>query len=260
MNYIANGEVGLDISPRGNPKAMKITFSSQPGFSYGFPTSVKEEGEAALELAYALTVHKAQGSQFKKVILVIAEPCRLLSTEMLYTALTRQTGRVVILYNAEAYKLRNYSLPSYSDIVRRFTCLFVECPKIVKHAKGWYDENLIHRTIRGDLVRSKSEVIIANMLHDAGIAYEYEKTLDLGEDGLKSPDFTMEDAESGTLFYWEHCGMMSNDQYRKRWEEKKAVYEKHGIIEGENLIVSYDDDNGSIDSIAIKALIEKYLK
>lgn len=54
--------------------------------------------------------------------------------------------------------------------------------------------------------------------------------------------------------------MMSDRHYRQRWEEKKTIYAKHDIIEGENLIVSYDDMNGSIDSVAIKTLIEKYLK
>ena len=81
----------------------------------------------------------------------------------------------------------------------------------------------------------------------------------LAEDGIRIPDFTIDDAESGKLFYWEHCGMMSDRQYRQRWDDKKAVYAKHGIVEGKNLIVSYDDINGSIDSVAIKALIEKYL-
>ena len=46
-------------------------------------------------LAYALTVHKAQGSEFNTVILVLPNPCRLLSRELLYTALTRQRDRVV---------------------------------------------------------------------------------------------------------------------------------------------------------------------
>jgi hypothetical protein len=69
---------------------------------------------------------------------------------------------------------------------------------------------------------------------------------------------SIENAESGSLFYWEHCGMMTDDSYRRRWETKKAVSAKHGIIDGENLIVSYDD-NGSIDSQAIRKLIKQYL-
>jgi hypothetical protein len=162
------------------------------------------------------------------------------------------------LYNEEAYHLRNYSSAMYSDIARRFTCLF-EKPEIIEYKLRYYEASLIHKTLNGELVRSKSEVIIANMLHEKGIAYEYEKELDLKEDGIKIPDFTIDDAESGNLLYWEHCGMMADSHYRKRWEAKKAVYEKHGIIEGDNLIVSYDDVNGSIDSLRIDSLIEKYL-
>jgi hypothetical protein len=146
----------------------------------------------------------------------------------------------------------------FSDIARRFTCLF-EKPDIIEFKQRYYEASLIHKTLKGEMVRSKSEVIIANMLHAAGIGYEYEKELDLQEDGIKIPDFTIDDAESGMLLYWEHCGMMADSHYRKRWEDKKAVYEKHGIIEGDNLIVSYDDVNGSIDSVAIKSLIEEYL-
>ena len=108
-------------------------------------------------------------------------------------------------------------------------------------------------------MRSKSEVIIANMLYDAHIDYEYEKALDLGKDGIKSPDFTIEDAESGTCFYWEHCGMLTDAKYKKRWEEKKKIYKKHNIVEGENLIVSEDSSNGGIDSAEIKKLIDEYL-
>jgi hypothetical protein len=270
INYVANGEVGIvqanwvrksDSKEARKPKLkyINVEFSSQQGVTYSYDSSTfGEESEAILELAYALTVHKAQGSEFGKVILVISEPCGLLSKELLYTAITRQTERLVILYNDEAYHLRNYSSKAFSDIARRFSCLF-EKPEIVEYKHRYYEASLIHKTLKGELVRSKSEVIIANMLHEAGIAYEYEKELNLGEDGVKIPDFTIDDAESGVLFYWEHCGMMSDSHYRKRWEEKKAVYEKHSIIENDNLIVSCDDVNGSIDSMAIKSLIEKFL-
>jgi len=269
--YVANGEIGIafsnwikkdDSAKVRNMKlnGLKVEFSSQKGFSYQFDgRDFGEETDAVLELAYALTVHKAQGSEFEKVILVISEPCGLLSKELLYTAITRQTARLVILYNAEAYRLRNYSSRAFSDIARRFTCLF-EKPEIVEFKQRYYEASLIHKTLKGELVRSKSEVIIANMLYESEIPYEYEKELSLGEDGIRIPDFTIDDAESGRLFYWEHCGMMSDRHYRQRWEEKKSLYAKHGIVEGENLIISCDDANGSIDSLMIKALIEKHLQ
>jgi hypothetical protein len=41
-------------------------------------------------------------------------------------------------------------------------------------------DGLIHRTSTGLAVRSKSELIIAEALSNAGIAFEYEKPLSLG--------------------------------------------------------------------------------
>ena len=262
QNFVANGEVGIVEriwqKPENRLNTHQVRFSSQPDHNYNWPSTVSEEGSSDLELAYALTVHKAQGSEFGTVILVIGEPSGLLSREMLYTALTRQKDRIVILYNAEAYHLRNYSSPAFSDIAKRFTNLF-DNPEIVEFNKDFYEAGLIHKTARGELVRSKSEVIIADALYNKGIDYTYEKELLLGEDGVKRPDFTIEDAESGSVFYWEHCGMMPDEKYRRRWEAKRLIYEKHGIVEGKNLIVSYDNENGSIDSQAIRNLIRQYL-
>ena len=260
--YVANGEVGIVERIWQTPKAKRnthqVVFSSQPDCSYNWLSMVSDDGDADLELAYALTVHKSQGSEFGKAILVLGEPGGLLSKELLYTAITRQKDKLVILYNDAAYRLRDYASVSCSEVARRFTCLF-EAPNIVEYKQKYYEQSLIHRTLKGDLVRSKSEVIIANMLHEAGIEYEYEKELDLGEDGIRIPDFTIEDAESGLCFYWEHCGMLGDAAYNKHWQEKQALYKKHGIVEGENLIVSRDSLNGGIDSAEIKRLIDAYL-
>ena len=260
--YVANGEVGIVEWIRQQPKdknnAHQVVFSSQPHYKYNWFSTVSEEGTSDLELAYALTVHKSQGSEFGKAILVLGEPGGLLSKELLYTAITRQKDKLVILYNDAAYRLRDYSSVSCSEVARRFTCLF-EAPNIVEYKQKYYEQTLIHRTLKGDLVRSKSEVIIANMLYEAGIEYEYEKELDLGEDGIRIPDFTIEDAESGLCFYWEHCGMLGDAAYNKHWQEKQALYKKHNIVEGDNLIVSKDSLNGGIDSAEIKSLIDKFL-
>ena len=259
---VVGGEVGIVEriwqKPKNKSNQHQVVFSSQPQVNYSWYSTVSEEGTCDLELAYALTVHKSQGSEFGKAILVLGEPGRMLSKELLYTAITRQKDKLVILYNDAAHRLRDYSSVSCSEVARRFTCLF-ESPNIVEYKKQYYEQALIHRTLKGDLVRSKSEVIIANMLFEAGIEYEYEKELDLGEDGIRIPDFTIEDAESRLCFYWEHCGMLGDSAYNRHWQEKQALYKKHGIIEGENLIVSKDSLNGGIDSAEIKRLIDLYL-
>lgn len=268
-NYIANGEIGIacgDYSGKRKNNYMHVEFSSQSGYSYSFDKRDfdEESGTAQLELAYALTVHKAQGSQFKMVILVLAEPCQMISREMLYTALTRQLDKIIILYNKEPYHLLNFSTDTNSAIATRFTDLFADVfkgegpdlrPQIVEVNGKFYEEKLIHKTARGELVRSKSEVVIANALHYNGLDYEYEPELVL-ENKVKRPDFKIEDYDTGVVWYWEHCGMMTDPQYRKRWEDKKKFYEKNGIVEGQNLIVTYDDENGGIDARYIDDLIK----
>lgn len=269
-NYIANGEIGIacgDYSGKRKNNYMHVEFSSQRGYSYSFDKRDfdEEKGSAQLELAYALTVHKAQGSQFKTVILVMAEPCQIISREMLYTALTRQLNKIIILYNQEPYHLLNYSTDANSDIATRFTDLFRDIfkgegpdlrPNIVEVNGKFYEEKMIHKTVRGELVRSKSEVIIANALHYNHLDYEYEPELKL-EDKIKRPDFKVEDYDTGVVWYWEHCGMMTDPQYRRRWEDKKKFYEKNGIMEGKNLIVTYDDEKGGLDSDLIQRIIEE---
>ena len=269
-NYIANGEIGIacgDYSTKRKNNYMHVEFSSQPKHVYSFDKKDfnEENGTAQLELAYALTVHKAQGSQFDTVILVVAEPCRIVSREMLYTALTRQLKKIIILYNQEPYHLLNYSTDENSDIATRFTDLFAEVfkdegpnlrPQIVEVNGKFYEEKLVHKTVRGELVRSKSEITIANALHYNGLDYEYEPELKL-EGKVKRPDFKIEDYDTGVVWYWEHCGMMTEPQYKKRWEDKKKFYEKNGIVEGKNLIVTYDDENGGLDSSAIDKLIKE---
>ena len=52
-----------------------------------------------LELAYAMTVHKAQGSEFDAVIVALSEGVsrRLLTRNILYTAITRAKKLLVIV-------------------------------------------------------------------------------------------------------------------------------------------------------------------
>ena len=59
----------------------------------------------AVETVYAMTVHKSQGSQFDTVALMLPEPdSRVLTRELLYTAVTRAKQRVVIVGSEESLR------------------------------------------------------------------------------------------------------------------------------------------------------------
>jgi hypothetical protein len=66
--------------------------------------------------------------------------------------------------------------------------------KPVEYTGTFLEEGLIHRTTRGELVRSKSEVIIANLLHALRITYAYEQPFTRQDGSVRYPDFTVEDA------------------------------------------------------------------
>lgn len=57
----------------------------------------------ALELGYAMTLHKAQGSQFKRVIVLLKES-RILDRSWLYTALTRAETEVHVVGSSDVFK------------------------------------------------------------------------------------------------------------------------------------------------------------
>jgi exodeoxyribonuclease V alpha subunit len=56
-----------------------------------------------LALAYAITTHKAQGSQFRRVVIPIVES-RLLDRTLLYTAMTRAEEQVVFIGDRSAFE------------------------------------------------------------------------------------------------------------------------------------------------------------
>ena len=270
--YLANGEIGIAVGQfkgknakyKSLPWKLEVEFTSQPGFTYGFTDrDFGDEGEPILELAYALTVHKAQGSEFGTVILVLPNPCRILSRELLYTALTRQKDKIVILFQGNPADLRLYAGDHHSDTARRLTNLF-EASIPIRIGERRYDDRLLHRTARNELVLSKSEVIIANELHNRGIDYKYEQELRFGDGPSRYPDFTIEDAATGLTVYWEHCGMLSDPGYKSRWEAKQKWYEANGVrpLEvggGPNgiLVVTTDDQEAGFDTIEIGKIIDR---
>ena len=248
--YLANGEIGIVVNGFSSKTYTNVEFSTQKGYQYGFSQGDfgEESDDTPLELAYSITVHKSQGSQFEKVILVIPKNCRLLSREMLYTALTRQKQKVIILYQGSIHDLKEFSLDRFSETAKRLTNLFIKpSPHYDEERHSFLDKNLVHRNSRGEMFRSKSELIISERLIAKEVSYDYEKPLILGT-STRYPDFTIEN-EYGEIYYWEHCGLMNDELYKKRWNEKLNLYKANRIYpieEGGNLIITYEDGTNGI--------------
>jgi exodeoxyribonuclease V alpha subunit len=68
----------------------------------GARQEIQEEHFHRIDLAYAITVHKAQGSQFKRVIVPVVKS-RLLDRTLIYTALTRGMEQVVFIGDRDAF-------------------------------------------------------------------------------------------------------------------------------------------------------------
>ena len=273
LEYVANGEIGVAVGPTrfGSSKApmrqLDIEFSTQPGLSYTFWKGelTGDDGTPYLELAYAITIHKSQGSEFGTTFVIVPNPCRLLSRELLYTALTRQRRRVVLLHQGQLSDLRQYADASFSEAAARLTNLF-SAPKPVEVSGKFLEWRLIHMTRKGILVTSKSEVIIADLLYSKGIEFVYEQPLRAPDGSVRYPDFTVVDDTTGTTFYWEHLGMLQRPTYRRKWTKKLAWYRAHGILplaEGGGpkgtLITTEDGEDGSISSAEIEAMVDDLL-
>lgn len=120
-----------------------------------------------------------------------------------------------------------------------------------------YQENLIHKSISGHFVRSKSEVIIANSLLISNVPYRYECALHL-DDVVFFPDFTILHPKTLEIYYWEHFGMMDSSSYCENSYNKLKILANHGIIPTINLITTYETQKHPIDSNKIQQIINEW--
>lgn len=253
--YLANGEVGIMAVKKGQ-RFLNCCFTGRDGERFAFRrTEFSSGGGGPLELAYAITVHKAQGSDFGTTMVVLPRQSRQMSRELLYTALTRSRDRLVlIIEGTDASFLYDLTRPERSETARRNTNLFF--PGIRDDSDDVpYAEHLVHRTSRGELVRSKSELVIANYLHSLGLPYIYERELrgTIDPDRLR-PDFSFID-DAGDVIVWEHLGMLERPDYQAGWDWKRSWYRRNGFELDENLFTT--SEIGGLDMREVQATAQK---
>lgn len=115
-------------------------------------------------------------------------------------------------------------------------------------------------TERGEMVRSKTEKIIADKLFHRNIPYVYEPTLLLPDGNIVYPDFAALNVRLRKEFYWEHYGVMDNPEYASKSVWKIDVYEKNGFWCGDNILYTYETEKRMPDDHNIDAMISLYLE
>ena len=126
-------------------------------------------------------------------------------------------------------------------------------------------------TARGERVRSKSEVIIADTLFRYNIPYRYEFPItlkritpddirrDFGSSITLYPDFLCLNTRTRTEFYWEHFGLMDDPAYSNNAAGKLRLYTENGLLPGRNLIITMETQTEPPSIKALEKLIEEFL-
>ncbi len=139
-----------------------------------------------------------------------------------------------------------------------------------EYARKWQQRKMLHsempyeakfKSKRGEYVRSKSELIIADRLYDAGIPYHYEVEFrnQYGKLILR-PDFYVLNPRTRKEYLWEHFGMLDNEVYANDFVAKMNLYAKYNYFPGDKLIVTVESSKHPLTPEQIQITIDKYLK
>lgn len=151
--------------------------------------------------------------------------------------------------------------PEFQKLISTyFTPVNTELAEWMQHPydrNPYFSEGLVHKSISGNCLRSKSEAIIDMLLYQNKIPYRYECILQFAEQAIY-PDFTIRHPISGKFFYWEHFGQMDNPEYYTKACSKIQFYISHGYIPSINLITTYETKNFPLTSETVQHIIEHY--
>ena len=115
-------------------------------------------------------------------------------------------------------------------------------------------------TSKGERVRSKSEIIIADALSRAGIPYRYEYPTSVKGWGTLYPDFTCLDIRTREEIIWEHFGLMHDRDYVEKAVQKIAHYAASGYTLGKNFIATFETNASPLSVKQVQEYINTLFK
>lgn len=146
---------------------------------------------------------------------------------------------------------RPFTPPSFSEVCTNW----LSAPYI---PNPMHPENLIHSSISGRKLRSKSEALIDSFLYSTNIPSKYEAPLVLGNVTIY-PDFTLFHPVTGRIKYWEHFGLMDDPIYRQKASQKIDLYLSHEIIPNIDLIITTETKSNPLSIAKIQNIITEFL-
>lgn len=150
--------------------------------------------------------------------------------------------------NEHRKKLVSPIAETKEQFIQRYT-------KVDYPQKGFADNDPEYYTEKGERVRSKTEILIANSLFKAGIPYVYERPVYFKGVGYVYTDFTILDIKKRQVKYYEHFGRMEDEKYVGEFFWKISTYYQHGIILGENLFATFESKNHPLKTKDLEAVI-----
>lgn len=134
--------------------------------------------------------------------------------------------------------------------------LYVQQWENEKYETNTYlEEQKVYATKKGELVRTKSEVLLADMYMELGIPYRYEAAVSLRDGRKKYPDFTLLNPLTRQLIYHEHLGLLDDNKYRKSNLKKLNEYRRNSIYPGKNLIVTHEAEGSYLNINEIREMV-----
>jgi len=245
---LSNGSIGLVRED--NVPVFHFPELEEPMNVYG-EDGIRSTELEHFDLAYAITVHKSQGSGFNHCFFVLPKKPGLLSKELIYTAITRSRESITLFVQGnpeepfEKSALEKARVRSYTE--SRKTTLLLDKPfrYYALEADGKFIESRVELLIYQVLKEAQNEYGQDNL----SFAYELKPTIDGIELPMKT-DFTL--FTSKGIWYWEHLGRLGFRNYEWTWQNvKRKSYEEYGAM---NNLLTTHERNG-INPDKIKAII-----
>lgn len=158
--------------------------------------------------------------------------------------------KIYVHMNVRRRELLADAVLSEAEYAHRWEAVKYEGKKFAENAPEIVTE-------KGELVRSKSEKIIADKLYSLGIPYRYEYPLVLERDIVVYPDFTILKVAEQKEIYLEHFGRMDDVDYINTVLYKLHTYERNGIYLGINLFFTYETSTKPLNTRILSEFLSK---